>query len=105
MNFILLQALGSGLTSFLPMIGIAIVFYLFFIRPQNKQRKESKQLLENLKKGDKIVTSGGLHGRILQDNGTNFTIDFGGNTKIKVEKASISMELTKTLTDDTIEKA
>lgn len=105
MNLILLQALGGGLTSFLPMIGIAIIFYLFFIRPQNKQRKEAAQLLENLKKGDKIITSGGLHGRILQDNGTNFTVDFGGNTKIKVEKSSISMELTKTLTEETIEKA
>ena len=98
MQTILLQAFSGGSipTPILFALMIA-VFYWFIIRPQNKQKKEIQSLIDNLKKGDKIITTGGLHGRIIQDNETNFLVDFGSNTKIKVEKSAISMELTKEL--------
>lgn len=96
---ILLQAsaAGGGWQSFLPLIGIVIVFYIFFIRPQSKQKKETKNFIDELKKGDKVITIGGIHGRIVQVNESNLLLDIGGNTKVTIEKTSISLELSKAL--------
>lgn len=94
-NLIILNAMLEGMKSFLPLILIVIVFYFFFIRPQNKQKEESKTMLDNLTKGDKLVTAGGIHGKFLKDNGTSLVIEIDTNTKITVEKSSISLEMTK----------
>jgi len=105
MNIILLQAPGAGaIPTPILFLALGLVFYFFFIRPQNKQKKETQSLLENLKKGDAVITTGGLHGKIVNDNGTNFTIEIAKSTQIKVEKTSISMELTKALTAPKEEK-
>lgn len=96
---ILLQAsaAGGGWQSFLPLIGIVIVFYIFFIRPQSKQKKETQNFIDELKKGDKVITIGGIHGRVVQVNESNLLVDIGGNTKVTIEKTSISLELSKAL--------
>lgn len=104
MNMIFLEIFSSGNLTILAYIGIAAVFYFFMLRPQSKQRKEAEEILGSLKQGDKIITSGGIHGRIVSDNGTYFLIDVGANTKIKIEKASISAEMTKTLQEPKKEK-
>lgn len=95
MNYILLLAIPEAVSSFLPLIGIVIVFYLFFIRPQNKQRKETQSLLDDLKKGDIIVTAGGIHGKLFRDEGDILIVEVDTNTKLKIEKSSVSLEMTK----------
>lgn len=93
---ILLQATGgSGLVSFLPMILIIIVFYFFMIRPQMKKAKDHKKYIEELKKGDKVVTSAGIHGRIVDINDTTFLIEVEGGTKIRFDKSAISLDASK----------
>jgi preprotein translocase subunit YajC len=69
---------------------IAVVFYLFFIRPQSKRNKDLKKFRENLKKGDKIITAGGVHGKILEVADTYCIIETEGQGKLKIEKASIA---------------
>ena len=83
---------GSGWMSFLPLLLIIVVFYLFFIRPQMKKSKEQKKFRESLKKGDPIITIGGLHGKILEIDETKVIIDAGNNVKLTFEKSAISMD-------------
>lgn len=93
---ILLQASG-GIMSFLPMLLIIVVFYFFMIRPQMKKAKDHKKYIEELKKGDKIVTTAGIHGRIVDINDTTFLIEVEGGTKIRFDKTAISLEASKAL--------
>lgn len=97
MEYILLQAegQGGGIGSFLPIILIMVVFYFFMILPQTRKQKKAKQFLETVKKGDKVVTTGGIHGRILSVTDKNFTIECEGETKFVIEKSGISAELTQ----------
>ncbi|MES2107560.1 MAG: preprotein translocase subunit YajC [Bacteroidota bacterium] len=95
---ILLQASGSGLgIQQLVVFGlIAIVFYFFMIRPQVKKQKDQKKYVNELKKGDKVVTTAGIHGRILEINDTTFLIEID-NGKIRFDKSAISLEASKAL--------
>lgn len=81
-------------TQWLIMGALIVVFYLFFIRPQQKKAKEAKTFLENLKAGDKIVSVGGLHGRILKEDGSAFIVEIDKNVKVRLEKSAISMDMT-----------
>lgn len=76
--------------------GILVVFWFFMIRPQSKKAKEQAQFLVNIEKGTKVVTSGGLHGRVVrvEDNG-QVLIEVDTNVKMRFEKTAISMELTQ----------
>ena len=95
---ILLQVGGaSGIMSFLPMILIVIVFYFFMIRPQMKKAKDQKKYIEEIKKGDKIVTTAGIHGRIVDTNETTFLIEVEGGTKIRFDKSAVSLDASKAL--------
>lgn len=97
---ILLQASGAaggGFGMFLPMILIIVVFYFFMIRPQVKKQKDQKKYVEELKKGDKVITTSGIHGRIADLNETTFLIETEGGGKIRFEKSSISLEASKAL--------
>lgn len=73
------------------------VFYFFMLRPNQKKAKEAKEVLENLKKGDKIVTNGGLHGKISKLDETTADIEIARNTVITIERNAISTELTAAL--------
>lgn len=93
MNSTLLMMGGAGqngLTSLLPMILIIVVFYFFMIRPQMKKTKEAKQFRDNIKKGDRIVTIGGLHGRIVEVAETTFVIETEGNNKLRIERSAVA---------------
>ncbi|PRY55435.1 preprotein translocase subunit YajC [Arcticibacter pallidicorallinus] len=95
---ILLQAGGaSQLMSFLPMVLIIIVFYFFMIRPQMKKAKDQKKFIEELKKGDKVITSAGIHGRIVDMNETSFLIEVESGAKIRFDKSAISLDASKAL--------
>jgi preprotein translocase subunit YajC len=83
--------------NFLPMILIIVVFYFFMIRPQMKKAKDHKKYVEELKKGDKVITTSGIHGKIVDVNDTTFLVDVDSGTKIRFEKSSISLEASKAL--------
>lgn len=82
---------GGGIGAFLPLILIIVVFYFFMIRPQMKKTKELKKFREALKKGDKIITIGGIHGKIVEEQETTFTIEVEGLSRLKIEKSAVAM--------------
>ncbi|WP_419803036.1 preprotein translocase subunit YajC [Mucilaginibacter sp.] len=96
---ILLQA-GNGLAAygqFLPLVLIIVVFYFFMIRPQVKKQKDQKKYVEELKKGDKVVTSAGIHGKIVDVGDTTILVEVDNNVKIRFDKGSISLEASRLL--------
>jgi preprotein translocase subunit YajC len=93
---VILQAGGNGmLGTLVPMVLIMVVFYFFMIRPQVKKAKDHKKLVSELQKGDKIVTTAGIHGKIVDLNETTFLIEVEGGTKIRFDKTAISLDATK----------
>ncbi len=82
----------GGLEQFIPLVLIIVVFYFFMIRPQLKKTKEQKKFRENIAKGDKIVTIGGIHGKIVDVQETTFIIEVEGGHKLKIEKSAVSMD-------------
>ncbi len=92
LNIFLLQApqqQGSTWSGLLMIVLIFVIFWLFFIRPQNKRAKEQQQFRENLKKGDKIVTIGGIHGKVEEVRENTVLVSIDHNTKIEFEKSAI----------------
>jgi preprotein translocase subunit YajC len=88
---------SSSWYSFLPLILIVVVFYLFFIRPQMKRSKDQKKFRESLEKGQKIITIGGIHGRIVEMQDTTVTIEVEGQVRLRVEKSAIAIDNTQTI--------
>jgi preprotein translocase subunit YajC len=78
------------LTSFLPFVFMIIIFYFLLIRPQQKRQKEHQRLLSSLKTGDKVVTSGGVHGLIVNVKESTVLLKVADNVKIEVDKSAIS---------------
>ena len=87
----------ENLQSFLPLILLFMVIYLFMIRPQMKKQKQEKNFASELKKGDKVITKSGLHGKVLElfDDGTCIIETPAG--KLRYERSAISMEMTNKL--------
>ena len=80
---------GSGIGQFIPLILIFVIFYFFLIRPQQKKVKEHKLMVENLKRGDKVITSGGIVGsieRVIDNDKVEVTIS--ENVKVEVIKST-----------------
>ena len=95
MNTLLMTGAAGGGNVFqqiVPLILIIVVFYFFMIRPQMKKAKDKKKFRENIKKGDKIVTIGGIHGKIADVQETTFLIEVEGGHKLKLEKSAVSMD-------------
>ena len=82
---------------FLPMLLIIVVFYFFMIRPQMKKAKDHKKFVADLKKGDKVITLSGIHGKIVDLNDTTFLIEVESGTKIRFEKSAVSLEASQAL--------
>jgi preprotein translocase subunit YajC len=81
---------GGLLGSIVPLVLIFVVFYFLLIRPQQKRAKEHKNMIDNLKKGDKIITSGGIYG-VIESVGTNtVTLKIGESVKVKLGKSYIA---------------
>ena len=79
------------MVSTLLMFGLIIViFYFMIIRPQSKRQKERQKMLEAMKKGDKVVTSGGIHGKIIAMEDKTVLVEIADNVKVKVEKSAVS---------------
>lgn len=98
---ILLQidAGGSGIMGQVFLFGsIILIMYFFMIRPQQKKQKDTKTFLESIKKGDTVVTIGGIHGKIYSIEGDIIQIELDKGIKLKVEKSAISADYTKKAT-------
>ena len=80
---------SSGLGAFLPLILIFVVFYFFMIRPQNKKQKEIQKSRAALKTGDRVLTSGGIYGKIREVKDDSFIIEISDNVRIRVEKSAV----------------
>ena len=93
---VLLQAApGGGYLQLFLLGGMILVFWLFMIRPQAKKAKLAKQFQENMTKGDKIVTTAGIHGIVNKVNeDTTLTIETSPGSYLRIEKSAISMEWT-----------
>ena len=93
---------GSGqgdYTQFIFLGLILVVFYFFMIRPQMKKSKDQKKFRESLKKGDKVITIGGIHGKILDLSDTTVTLEMVDKTHIKFEKSAISLDNSASLSE------
>ncbi|MDB9706170.1 preprotein translocase subunit YajC [Pelagibacteraceae bacterium] len=87
---------GQGIAQFIPLILIFVIFYFFLIRPQQKRVKEHKSMVENLKRGDEIITSGGILGtvdKIKEDDRVEVLI--GDNVKVQIIRSTITSLLKK----------
>ena len=80
---------SGGIMSFIPLILIFVIFYFLLIRPQQKKAKEHQAYLANLKKGDTVVTSGGMHGLITGLTDTVVTLEIAENIRVKVSRQHI----------------
>ena len=93
LNSILLQAAPANpIMQFLPIVLIIVVFYFFMIRPQMKKAKDQKKFVDELKKSDKVVTTAGIHGKIVDMNDTTFVLEVEGGTKIRFDKSAVSLD-------------
>ncbi|HQQ94149.1 MAG TPA: preprotein translocase subunit YajC [Bacteroidia bacterium] len=82
---------SGGIMSFLPLIAIVVVFYFFMIRPQMKKAKEQKKYIEALKKGDKILTIGGIYGKIVEVNeDATILMEVEDGSRMKISKNAVS---------------
>jgi len=80
----------SSLIAFLPMILIFAVFYFLLIRPQQKKAKEHKMMIDELKKGDAIITQGGLYGKIVSVSDNVVTLEIADKVRVKISRAHIA---------------
>ena len=86
---------GGGLGLFLPLVGMGLLMYFMLFRPQMKRQKEHRELISKLSKGDEVITSGGIAGRV-DDLGDNFiTVEIAENTKVKLQRNAITAVLPK----------
>jgi len=89
------QQQGGGLSFFLMMAAFFVIFYFLLIRPQQKQAKEHKQMIESLTKGDEVVTSGGVLGRINKVGDNFIALEIAKDLEIKVQRNSVSAVMPK----------
>ncbi|MZQ49013.1 MAG: preprotein translocase subunit YajC [Bacteroidales bacterium] len=80
---------GNAFVTFLPLLLVFVVFYLFMIRPQMKKQKEMNNYRSSLKKGDKVVTTGGIYGRVYEVKDNYVMLEVGGDMKLKVDKNAL----------------
>lgn len=98
LNIILMMQPTEGqdanpLMSFLPLLLIIVVFYFFMIRPQVKRQKETRKFRESLAKGDKVVTTGGIYGKIIEVKESTIILEVAKDVQIKVDKNGIVKDL------------
>jgi preprotein translocase subunit YajC len=94
--------MGEGISAFLPFIAMFAVVYFFMIAPQMKRAKQEKKFVNEMKKGDRIITKSGMYGKILELNDKdNSCVIETLSGKIKFDRSAISMEMSKKLSPET----
>ncbi len=104
MLYILLQAQGGNMTFLLTMGAVFIVMYFFMVRPQQKKAKDAKKFIDEMKKGDSVVTIGGMHGKIYELDELTVVLEVDRGTKLKFDRSSISLDASKKASE-VLEKA
>ena len=84
------QGQGGGFMGLVPLIIIFVIFYFLLIRPQQKKTKEHQEMVNNLKKGDPVITNGGIHGRLTAVDDATVTVEVADKVRIKVSRQSIA---------------
>ena len=87
---------AGGFSSLIPIILMFVIFYFLLIRPQQKKSKEHREMINRLKKGDRIITSGGLHGRITAVDDTTMTVEIADRVRVKIARGNVAQLLTAT---------
>ena len=85
---------SNALVTFIPLLAVFVIFYFFMIRPQMKKQKEMTNYRNSLKRGDKVVTNGGIFGRVLEVKDNYVMLDVGGDVKLKVDKSALIQDPT-----------
>jgi len=80
---------SNALVTFLPLLLVFVVFYFFMIRPQMKKQKEMSNYRSSLKKGDKVITTGGIYGRVHEVKDNHVMLEVGGDIRLKVDKSAL----------------
>jgi preprotein translocase subunit YajC len=93
------QGGGSGMEGIVMLVIMFAIFYFLLIRPQQKRAKQHKELIENLKAGDQVVTAGGVHGKITAIQDTIITLEIASNVRVKFNRSSIVGTKTDQLED------
>ena len=91
---------NSGILNIAFLVTIFVIFYFFMVRPQNKKRKELQNMRDTLKKGDSVVTIGGIHGKVAEVKDSTIVLSVDSNVKFKVDKSAVSMDESTKLTED-----
>lgn len=84
---------AGGFSAFVPLILMFVIFYFLLIRPQQKKQKQHRTMIENLKKGDRIITSGGVHGRITNVDENVLTVEIADQVKVKLNRGNVAATL------------
>ena len=87
---------AGGFSAFVPLILMFVIFYFLLIRPQQKRTKQHRELINNLKPGDRIVTGGGLHGRITAVGDAVLTVEIADKVRVKVNRGNVSAVVQQT---------
>ena len=89
---------GGGLGFLIPMIGIFVIFYFLLIRPQQKRAKEHKAMVDNLRRGDKVVTGGGIIGKVtkVKEGEEEIEVEIAEDTRVLLYRSTIQMVMSKT---------
>lgn len=85
-----IEGQGGGFTAFVPLILMFAIFYFLLIRPQQKKQKEHRAMLTNLKKNERVITSGGIYGKITSLDDATVTLEIADKIRIKVSRGNIS---------------
>ena len=91
---------GGGPTSLIFLAMFVFILYFFMIRPQAKKAKEQRSFIDSIEKGQRIVTSGGIHGRVVQVDDKTLLVEVDKNIKIRIERSMVSVEFTKALGEE-----
>jgi preprotein translocase subunit YajC len=83
------QQVAAQVAALLPLVAVFVFFYIVFIRPQQAQQKRHREMLARLKKGDRVVTRGGLYGVILDVKDNDVTLEFAQNVRIRAERGAV----------------
>lgn len=83
------QSQGGGISGMLMIVAMIVIFYFFMIRPQNKKQKEIKKAREAMQNGDRVITAGGIHGKIKEISDDTIIIEIAPGVSIKVDKGSV----------------
>ena len=106
LNILLQASTNENPTNFWIMMGLLmVVFYFFMIRPQQKKAKEARKFRESLQKGSKVVTIGGIHGRVVEVADTTVLLEVDSNVKLRFEKSAVAMDNSMQLNEATAKQA